>query len=245
LSRLTLLALVDARPPAPVPGASGETLRFVAAGAILAAVTKAAAPPRPDEAALRAHDAAVRRLFAQVPALLPARFGETFADETDLFRCLADRQASLETALASVRGCVQMNLRVFGEPARREADEPSQPTGAEATAAHAPSEAAHAPSEAGPGARYLRRRAEAFAQARALPELAPFRPALAPWIVDERVSRHDRGRLLATAWHLVRRDDVAAYRKSLDDAADRAEPGTTRLLCSGPFPPYAFAEAAP
>jgi hypothetical protein len=86
---------------------------------------------------------------------------------------------------------------------------------------------------AGAGTRYLTRRA----RAQSAPELEPLRLLLAPFVTAERIARHDRGPLLLTAYHLVPRGAVAAYRRIL-----RRHPDVLgyRVAASGPWPPYAF-----
>jgi hypothetical protein len=72
------------------------------------------APPMTAEA-LRAHEAAVRRLADACEALLPARFGSV-VDDVDV----EGRRDELLEALALVRGREQMTLRVYGAQTPRE-----------------------------------------------------------------------------------------------------------------------------
>ena len=53
----------------------------------------------------------MRRLAERFGAILPARFGEVFADEAGLAARLTPREREVAEALALVRGCVQMTLR--------------------------------------------------------------------------------------------------------------------------------------
>ena len=81
-------------------------------------------------------------------------------------------------------------------------------------------------------------------QRRSLPEIEPLREALRPLLRAERIERHEAGRLLGTAYHLVPRAETGAYLTCLEAARDRL--GGRRVAASGPWPPYAFApEAAP
>lgn len=221
-----LYALVDEPAAGPLdPGIAGEPLRLLPAGEILAVVGDLAERPHPDRPALEKQEAVVRRLAEQFSALLPARFGEAFPDAAALADRLAPRGAEVAEALALVRGCVQMTLRVFGEP------EP---------AVEVPEVAG-----TGPGARYLAARRREQERSRSLPEIEPLRDLLRPLVRAERVQRHESaGPLLGTAYHLVARGQSDAYLAALEGASRRI--GGRRVAATGPWPPYAFApEAAP
>jgi hypothetical protein len=163
----------------------------------------------------------VRRLAEGFGAILPARFGEIFADETALAGRLAPREREVAEALALVRGCVQMTLRVFGEPAPVLEPEPA----------------------GGPGTRYLAARRRQSERAHSLPEIEPLREALRPLLRAERIERHaDSGPLLGTAYHLVTRAQTGDYLAVLEAAKERL--GGLRIAATGPWPPYAFAPEA-
>ena len=181
--------------------------------------------PRPDRETLERQDAVVRRLAGLFGALLPARFGEAFADDDAVAKRLAPREREVAEALALVRGCVQMTLRVFGEPEPRP-DPEAFPAG-------------------GPGTRYLAARRREIERAHSLPEIEPLREALRPLLRGERIERHESaGPLLGTAYHLVLRGQSDAYLATLESAKGRI--GGRRVAATGPWPPYAFApEAAP
>lgn len=82
------------------------------------------------------------------------------------------------------------------------------------------------------GTQYLRSRAEA----QHTPAFDSLRTAVRRWVRDERAER--RG-TVATVYQLIPRGSVAAYRRALDRAAAAAG---TRIVVSGPWPPYAFAD---
>jgi Gas vesicle synthesis protein GvpL/GvpF len=113
---LNVYALADAEPEASVRGALGEPIRGVPCGGffVLAGEVESAPPISAD--ALRAHDAAVRRLAHACAALLPVRFGAA-VESIDL----SHRATELLEALDLVRNREQMTLRVYGEakPAER------------------------------------------------------------------------------------------------------------------------------
>jgi Gas vesicle synthesis protein GvpL/GvpF len=222
---LYLYTLLDEPPSGPLgEGLAGEPLRLVRHGGLLAAVGERPSPPAPGVHAFSEHDAVVRRLAGMASAVLPARFGEWFPSEEALAEKLAPRAGELARALDLVRGCVQMTLRVFGEPAS-----PTIP-GPEAGAS------------LGPGARYLAERRREQERMRSLPEIDPLRAVLEPLVRAERTERHSAAPLLGTAYHLVPRDRTAEYLAALEEG--RARLPDHRVQASGPWPPYAFAPGA-
>ncbi len=222
-SVLYLYAMVDGEPSGLLgEGIAGEPLRLVRFGELWAVLGALAAPPRPDRATLQAQSAVARRLADRFPALLPARFGERAPDEATFASRLAPRAGEIAAALELVRGCVQMTLRVFGEPEPVPSVEP----------------------EGGPGARYLAARLREAERSRSLPEIEPLQEILRPLLRAEKIRRHDAGRLLGTAYHLVPRPRTDAYLAALEHARSRL--AGRRIAATGPWPPYAFApEAVP
>ncbi|HET7043082.1 MAG TPA: GvpL/GvpF family gas vesicle protein, partial [Gemmatimonadales bacterium] len=153
---LYLYALVDEEPSGPLgEGIAGEPLRLLPHGKLAAVTGETPKRPRSDRETLERQDAVVRRLAERFGALLPARFGEAFADEAALANRLAPREREVAEALALVRGCVQMTLRVFGDP-----EPPAEPEAAPA---------------GGPGTRYLAARRREIERAHSLPEIEPLR----------------------------------------------------------------------
>jgi len=212
---------IAARRPARLGrGLGRERLRTVAGRGFVAIAGELEAPPMPEPAALRAHDAVVRRLARTCPAFLPARFGWTLA-EPELRAALAPHRGELKAALEEVRGCVQMIVRVFGETA----------------AEHGP-ETPPAAAGRGPGTTYMLERARAWQQAESLPELDPLRARLTGLLRAERQERHGQAGLVGTAYHLVERGRLRTYRARVRSAA--AALGPVRVRVTGPWAPYAF-----
>jgi hypothetical protein len=192
---------------------------FRGPGFVLAAGAIARAPAISAHA-LRAHDAAVRRLAAGSRALLPFRFGAVAAGPEELLERLPAASGAVRDALALVAGREQMTLRLSGRPARRPRPPPGPP--------------------GGPGARYLLRRARHDPGQPGLPELAPLRAALARVVVAERLEGDlAGGALRATVYHLIPRGRAPEYRRIVRTVLAGAPPLGARL--SGPWPPYAFA----
>ncbi len=201
-------------------GLGAEPLRFVPIGGVLAAVGDMATPPPVSATTLRAHDAVVRRLAAAVDAILPVRFGTLLDGETALADAIAGRVTRLREALALVAGREQMTLRVFGEAMSIE-------------------DVAPAAGDLGPGARYLEGRRRQARREADVPELAPLRRYLAPLVRAEQAQRHDAPPLVASVYHLIDRGRAPAYVDAV--AAGAAALAPTRVIATGPWPPYAFA----
>ena len=202
MSPLYLYAVIDEEPAEPL----GPGLRLIRCGDLLVVAGDAELKVTPENLAVQ--DAVVRGL--SVTAVLPIRFGEKVQDEEELCKLLKPRSSDLLAALEKVRGCEQMTLRVFGEPAPL--PEPVE--------------------EGGPGTRYLAARRREIERSHSLPEIEPLLDRLRPLVKAERIERKEQGKLLGTVYHLVRREDVPAYKEAMKDH---------RVTLSGPFPPYAFA----
>jgi gas vesicle protein GvpL/GvpF len=200
-------------------GIEDEPLELIPAGGLAAVAGSLPSPPSADAETLKRQDAVVRRLAGLFTALLPVRFGETATDEATVAARLAPRESELTAALELVRGCVQMTLRVFGEP--DPAPEPGPSTAG------------------GPGARYLEARRQEQEALRSLPEIGALSTILRPLLRAERIERHGDGPLLGTAYHLVPREGTAAYLAAVEEARSRI--GGRRIAATGPWPPYAFA----
>ena len=209
------------RAPADAVGAKGESLRAIACGEFFALAGDPPAPLSVD--ALRAHEAAVRRIADATEACLPARFGATSQSDQSLQSELAGRAAELIEALQLVRGREQMTLRVFLARGHEGA---------------ADAAAIMSPTLAGSGTRYLeeRRRAGKF------PELDPLRAVLSTVVRAERVERHSEPGLLASVYHLIDKGAAREYAR----LADTVKLESLRVLVSGPWPAWSFApEVAP
>jgi hypothetical protein len=230
VSPLYLYALADVAPnPADTPlgeGLAGEPLAVVPSAGLFAVIGEIAARPVVTAAALARHDETVRRLAGLLPALLPARFGEWLPDARALAEALAPRAGEIVRALTLVEGCVQMTLRVFGTAATPEAVAPIEEAAAGAAGA-----------AGGPGTRYLTARRRAANPG--IPEVAALREALRPFVRAERIERHEKGQLLASAHDLVRREEAGEYVRIVQGPAGAL--AGRKVTVSGPWPPYAFA----
>jgi len=204
-------------------GMGGERLRAVTAGGIVALVGELRRAPKPTMTNLRRYAIVIEKAAAQTPAILPVRFGTGMADLDEVTFVLQSRQDVLRRRLRAVRGRSQMTIRVvLGKSGSDPGDNPSPGSdpGDQSTQ----------------GTQYLQQRAITAARAREIPGFAPIRAAVKRWVKDERVEKRAG---VATVNHLIPRSSVGTYRSAVERAAERAG---LRVVVTGPFPPYAFAE---
>jgi hypothetical protein len=165
------------------------------------------------EEAVLAHARVVEALVERCAALLPARFGRGFRDEAALREAIEGRAAQLRDALAEVRGCVEVGVRVL-------APEAAPPAGA--------TESGRAYMEA-----RLARAEETERLARELHE---------PLAALARAATRTVGatpRLLLSGAYLVEAAELDAFRRRVSELeATHAE---LTFVTTGPWPPYSFA----
>lgn len=200
----------------PGPGIAGAPLRRRSVDGLDLVVSELdAAPPEATEEGVLAHARAVESLLPRSGALLPARFGRAFADEAALEDAVRARLAELREALARVRGCVELGVRVVAE---------ERPAATPAASGRAYMEA---------------RLAESASAERLARELHEPLAALA------RSSTHAVGktpRLLLSAAYLVEPDAIEGFRRRVAEL-EGAHP-ELGFACTGPWPPYSFAPGA-
>ena len=215
-------ALVDADFALDMTGVMDEPLVLIpAAAGWLVAGTSAISAPAASAQTLRAQDTIIRALATRADAVLPMRFGTCFENETALQNRMARFTAdTLRNALARVRGCEQMTVRLF------QAEPPATPTTVVESAK--------------PGTAYLQQRAAALATS--FPELLePLRRSLTDVIRDEIVDATKRPPLIGSAYHLIARGDAPRYHQAL---AATPMAATMTARATGPSPAYAFAKDA-
>ena len=215
---LYVYALVE--PPAVLPdvrGIEGGRPELADVDGIAAAVAEIARPVLDaSEDAVLAHARVVDALAGANAAVLPVRFGRALADLDAVRAAVAASAPALHAALARVRGCVELALRVLvAEPADAEASPSSS------------------------GCDYMRRRLASLRDAERLAD-----ELHAPLAALARASTRSvlaTPRLLLSAAYLVPRETVDEFRRRLDELA-AARPALS-VACTGPWPPYSFATA--
>lgn len=180
------------------------------------------------------HESVVESLMRD-RTLLPARFGTRFPDERRLEQALIENGDRLTRQLERVRGCVELGVRAIASTADASQDDDvcSPPPAAAATSGREYMMA-----------RLARERSRRQAQSRAQDLTERIDRELAP-LSRERWSRllptsgRATGHLLSNAY-LVERDRTAEFVERVRQVA--AALPDMRLLCTGPWPPYHFAD---
>ena len=198
-------------------GLNGRPLRGVADEPLIAVVSDyEGADPEPTAAGMAAYEGIVRRLMDR-GAILPARFGSVLADESEVRALLRRRRKDLLSRLRRVRGAVEIGLRAsWRDGVRARPDAPSQS-----------------------GTSYLRDRLELRQNARRVAGKLDPLSAIALSARRRLVPRPDVPVLDAYLVDGGRVDEFVALVEQLDGALEDVE-----LVCTGPWPPYSFAEGA-
>jgi gas vesicle protein GvpL/GvpF len=208
------LYAIAAHPGPPIPPLSSPaSLRAVPVGA-LAAICAPAVEREVTPEALWRHEEVVEALMEDRD-LLPVRYGTLVEDDAAAVRAVAARRSELAAALDRVRGAVELAVRAV-------ATDPEDGDG-----------------EHRDGADYLRTKHRVTAAqdevARVLHE-----PLSALARADVRGVPRPPSELLRAAY-LVDRDAVATFTRLIGRLDERNR--DLQLLCTGPWPPYSFAQA--
>jgi hypothetical protein len=207
-----------------VAGLAGAPVRTVVAGPVgawvsdLPAAVSAATPEL-----VREHDAVVRAAMA-IETPIPARFGQVFGDDDAVRRSLDERRGPTLRALERVCGAVEMTVRVLLDVCGLgPAEEPPMAS----------------------GRAYLAWLRERTRSEEAVLRQADFLQGRLSQAVRGVVREEARTPVLPssrslTVSHLVARDAVAQYRLALRAFVDSEL--RPRVMISGPWAPYSFAE---
>jgi hypothetical protein len=209
-----LYAIVGSgHPPVTGEGLENGSLRMAAVDGLTAVVSDLPCRPEATEQTLWAYDRALEQLMA-AEAVLPARFGTTFAADDEVRTMLTSRHDELSRALESVRGAVELGVRANW--AALLDDRP--PTGQSA------------------GTEYMLRRLELARTARGI--AGRMDAQLRQLARDSKARVLARPAIPVTGSYLVDRSRIGPFRErvlELNDAIAEAE-----LVCTGPWPPYSF-----
>jgi hypothetical protein len=198
-------------------GLDGAPLRVVAADGLAAVVSdRGDAQLTVSEDALWAHERIVERLMEE-RAVLPMRFGSVLAGDDAVEAMLSSRRAELTEGLHRVRGAVELGVRIAWDE----------------DAGGRPPDAA-----AGPGTAYLMGLARGRRRAG---ELAERVDRCVTGLARARVQRLlAASSLPVSAAYLVDRANVDAFRARIAELG--SELSGMDVVCTGPWPPYSFAE---
>ena len=172
-----------------------------------------------------AHASVVRSVLDYTTPL-PCRFG-TIVTEQQLQSYLSARKPALESKLESLRGCVEMSVKIIWKNAAQKETYDTTTAG-----------------EQGIGTTFL---AEKRRQIIGDEQRAAEATEIATWLRenlreltrDEQVTIRPTERLVLSAAHLIERDRMTQYRvKVAEICQNRPE---LHFLLSGPWPPYSFA----
>lgn len=173
-----------------------------------------------------AHAAAVRSVLDYTTPL-PFRFG-TVVTEQQLQGYISARRPALESKLASVRGCVEMNVKIIWQAIGEKQPEPGDTN----------------QNEVGAGTNFLaEKRRQIMGDEHRAAEAAKIstsvHDALSSFIQGELITLRPAERLVLSAAHLVERNKITQYRDRV--AEMRNKQTELHFLVSGPWPPYSFA----
>ena len=212
-------------------GVGGARVRVLALGGFAALVSEAGEEATAvSEENLLAHNR-VNAAALAVATPLPCRFG-TRAAPARLAEYVSGNEAAISAALARVRGCVEMGVKLMekSEAGSRKSEVESGAGAAD-------------PGAAGAGTAFLlKKRRELLGEEGARRRAAEAVAWLAEGVgglareTDARTSPSEA--IFVRAAHLVERARVGDYRARLRALA--AARGDLRLLASGPWPPYSF-----
>ena len=189
-----LYAIVDGvEDVADMRGVQDERLTLLEMGGVRVVVSDVASSPAVNAQTLAAQDRVVRELAARAGALLPMRFGATFATENAARDSIDTQAGGLRERLERVRGREQMSLRALVAHGAGDASGPPGTTGTE----------------------YLRQRARP-------PELVPVLEAVATLVHGTHVER-GRVAGVITVYHLIDRGGGDEYRVRALDASQRLQ----------------------
>lgn len=214
--------------PEPVQGISAAAVRLLNMENLVVLVSDldVETVPVTREHAL-AHAAVVRSVLDQTTPL-PFRFG-TLVSEQQLRNYISVRKPALEAKLESVRGCVEMSVKIIWD--KSEDNQSALPE-------------KYQDNKPGAGAKFLaEKRRELLGDEQRATQAAELstwlQEKLKGCVRDKQVIVRPEGKLVLSGAFLVERSKIGQYREKLAEL--REDRSDLHFLLSGPWPPYSFA----
>lgn len=223
-------------PRQPPPGPDGRPLPWTTVDGLAAVFSLVPDPPMLSSVPQLLNHARVVEAFHRRGTVLPLRFGSLFDHEAQLRDLLRRRAAEFHAALRRVKGCAEIGLRVLLPPREDNLDaQPVEPVLLPAPRANAPA-----------GMSYLDRRKAFYAQKDRHEQFQRDRLARIRTVFDGlfvqcavEPARGPEEQVLALAF-LVPRDDCELFLHTFRQSF--ASDGQDKVLLTGPWPPYTFAQ---
>jgi hypothetical protein len=184
---------------------------------LVALVSEHDAPPSATEDTLWSYEHVLAEHMAR-HAVIPARFGTVFDGVEPIELVLTERGHELEAGFALVRGALELAVRVSGEPAAHDADQPAGDR---------------------PGRAYLMERVSRSRDADQL--AAALQSRLDPLARATRYRTLVAPDIPVSAAYLIERDRMAQFIATVGDLQSELG-GRAALTCTGPWPPFSFVE---
>ena len=209
------------QPPLGISGAPVRVLKSETLSVLVSDLNEDSVPVTRENAL--AHAAVVRSILDHTTPL-PFRFG-TIVTEQQLQSYLSAHKPALENKMESVRGCVEMSVKIIWKNSAEKQPETYDKARATGTSFLTEKRRQIIGDE--------QRAAEATEISKWLHE------NLSELIRDEQVTIRPTERLVLAAAHLIEREKITQYRRKVAETCqNRPE---LHFLLSGPWPPYSFA----
>jgi hypothetical protein len=208
-----LYAIVDGlREPPPMRGIGAAPLELRTVDELGVVVSVGAGRAEETEYAVLRHATVVEAVAAAADALLPSRFGDEFPDDSTLRRSLLARYEELRRRLDHVRGCVEIGVRALGTECGTRL-------------------------AASGGTAYMTTRLRAVTEQERL--ASELQGPLRRYARDSSAARGART-FVHDAAYLVPRPAADVFVDAV--AKFQARHPELSVLCTGPWPPYSFAQ---
>jgi hypothetical protein len=218
---LYVYAVTDSFPGSVATGLQDAPLRAIECGPVQAVVSEHAAPPKPNEGLLWAHEQIVEELMEE-STILPMRLGSTVEGTEALIPMLERRREEFIASLNRVRGAVELSVRAqlpsVTDPLNIEPITP----------------------QAGPGTAYLLKRAQRQRRGEEAAEMI-HRPLAA--LARQSMRKRGGDPRAFKAAYLVDQDVVEAFGERVEQLDGNL--GDAKVICTGPWPPYSFVSEEP